>query len=75
MANSIKNENSRVASKFLPWVDGSVIMRSTEKGWIPWKKIMNSILDTLKMIQWLTSRRYFFEIWYTLKFLVAASRL
>lgn len=31
MANSIKNENSRVASKFLAWVDGSAIMRSTEQ--------------------------------------------
>ena len=31
MANSIKNENSRVASKFLAWVNGSAIMRSTEQ--------------------------------------------
>lgn len=31
MANSVKNENSRVASKFLSWVNGSAIMRSIEQ--------------------------------------------
>lgn len=51
VADSIENEKSRVNATFLAWVYGSAMMGSTEQRWIPWEKMMNSVLDTLNLIQ------------------------
>lgn len=68
MPDSIKNEKSRVYLKFLAWVYGSAMMGSTEQRMDSLEKMMNSILDTLNLIQCFISGRCSLGTWYTLRF-------